>query len=47
MVADQRHSRNSKLDMKADMQAVDREELVTLMEPLVLGERFRHRARIA
>ena len=47
MVADQRHNGISEPDMEADMQAVDREELVTLMEPLVLGERFRHRARIA
>ncbi|MBL8210629.1 MAG: Fic family protein [Bryobacterales bacterium] len=32
--------------MKADIDAPDREEIVTLMEPLLLGERFRHRGRI-
>lgn len=34
-------------DMEADIEAEDRGELVSLMEPLTLGEGYRHRARIA
>jgi len=35
-----------KADMEADIQIADRGELVTLMEPLLLGEGSRHRGRI-